>query len=71
MDPSKLLTTIHHEIYNYWLKPEVSIISVDRRNGRNEIKITKMKYISQFKHLQDIDDKNIRESEIIMKKNWK
>ena len=65
---NSLPQSIHHEIYNYWLKPEVSIISVDRRNGRNETKITKMKYISQFKHLQDIDDENIRESEIIMKK---
>ena len=32
------------------------------------MKITKMKYISQFIHLRDIDDENIRESEISMKK---
>ena len=65
---NSLPQSMHHEIYAYWLKPEVSITTVDRRNGRDEAKIAKIMYQRDFRHLQGIPDENIKAKEIVLKK---
>ena len=54
----------HQEVYDFWKKN--SITSVDRRNGRNKIKIPKMKYLSSC--FQYISDNNIQEEAHVHKK---
>lgn len=53
------------EIYNFWLKEENSIISNDRRNGRDVVKIPKATYLSKYGKLVD---PNIEEEDVTLKK---
>ena len=55
------------EIYHFWIKN--SIPSRDKRSGRDEMCITKMKYMHVHKHTLDFEDENITEFTKI-KKNW-
>ena len=44
----------HQEIYDFW--KENTVVSVDRRNGRDKVRIPKMKYVkSQFMNIKDED----------------
>ena len=63
-----LLKSQHQEIYGYWLKPEVSIVTLDTRGRRDEIRASKAMYQTKYKHLLGIDDENIKAKEAIMKK---
>ena len=65
---SSLLQSQHEEIYNYWKKPEVSIVTVDTRGGRDEIRTPKTMYHIKYKHLLAIEDEDIKAREVIMKK---
>lgn len=63
-----LSANTHQKIYNFWLKPENSITSTDHRSGRDEVKISKRKYLEEYRHAQSIQDENIEMKEITLKK---
>ena len=58
-------STFHQGILNYWLKEENSIISNDRRNGRDVVRIPKLTYLSKYGGLSD---PNIEEEDVLLKK---
>ena len=57
---------IHEKIYQFWLHPETSVVSTDRREGRDKIKISKLNYLNR--QLNAIQDDNIEEQTIAFKK---
>ena len=57
---------IHGKIYQFWLHPETSVVSTDRREGRDKIKISKLDYLNR--QLNAIQDDNIEEKTIAFKK---
>ena len=59
-------STFHQGILNYWFKEENSIISNDRRNGRDVVRIPKLTYLSQYGGLSD---PNIEEDVLLKKTN--
>ena len=61
----------HQQIYDYWLNEKVSIPTTDRRSGRDEIKIGKLQYLREYKHLANIQDDNQKEKDIVFKKPGK
>ena len=61
----------HQKIYNFWLNEKNSIPTTDRRSGRDEIKVGKLRYLREYKHLTNIQDDNCKEKEIILKKTGK
>ena len=54
------------EIYHFWIKNSIS--SRDKRSGRNEINIIKLKYMQIHERILDFEDENIREFTKIKKK---
>ena len=54
------------EIYHFWIKN--SIPSTDRRSGRDEMCITKVKYMRVDEHTLDFEDENTSEFTKIKKK---
>ena len=54
--------------YNIWSKPENLITSTDRRSGRDKVRISKRKYLEEYRHVQSIQDENIEMKEIKLKK---
>ena len=56
---------IHEKIYQFWLHPETSVVSTDRREGRDKIKISKLNYLNR--QLNAIQDDNIEEQTIAFK----
>ena len=48
-----LSSSSHQSIYNFWLKEENSIISNDRRNVRDVVRIPKASCISKYGNLPD------------------
>ena len=65
---NSLSSSSHQSIYSFWLKEENSIISNDRRNGRDVVRIPKAKYLSQY---GSFVDPNIQEEDLILKKTNK
>ena len=63
-----LSANTHQKIYNFWLKPENSVTSTDRRSGRDEVRLSKRKYLEEYRHLQSIQDENKEMKEITLKK---
>ena len=61
----------HQQIYDYWLNEKVSIPTTDRRSGRDEIKIGKLQYLREYKHLANIQDDNQKEKDLVFKKTGK
>ena len=61
-------STSHQTILNFWLKEENSIISNDRRNGRDVVRVPKMSYLSKYGNLSD---SNIEEEDVILRKTNK
>ena len=55
-------------IYNYWLDEEVSIPTTDDRAGRNEKRIGKLRYLTDFKHLTLLKDDEVTEKIVTLKK---
>ena len=55
----------HKDIYNFW--KENGIVSVDRRNGRDKINISKIEYLRL--PTKCIDDENIKEEKKLNKKS--
>ena len=41
------------EIYNFWLKKEYSIESVDRRTGRDKVKSSKKENLKLYNNIQN------------------
>ena len=60
MSTSSLQTT-----YNFWLKKENSIISNDRRNGRDVVRIPKATYLTKYGNFVD---PNVEVEDVILKK---
>ena len=58
-------STSHQKIYDYWLKDENSIISNDRRNGRDQVRMPEAAYLSKY---GKFTDPNIEKEEVILKK---
>ena len=56
---------ILEKIYQFWLHPETSVVSTDRREGRDKIKISKLNYLNR--QLNAIQDDNIEEQTIAFK----
>lgn len=56
----------HQIILNFWLKEENSIISNDRRNGRDVVRMPKSTYLSKYGGLSD---PNIEEDILLKKTN--
>ena len=54
----------HQKIYDFWLKNENSTQSVDRRSGRDKVKISKEEYVKLY---TDIHDPNIEEERKLLK----
>ena len=68
--PKNILpSSVHENIYKFWLQPETSVLSTDRREGRDKIKISKLSYLSR--QLNAIEDNNIEEQIITFKKTGK
>ena len=59
------------KIYDFWLDENVSIPSTDRRSGRHEVRIGKLQYIKELKHLEHISDENCKEKDVTLKKTGK
>ena len=55
--------------YDFWLNEEVSIPTTDHRTGRNEVKIEKLRYIREYKHLENIVDANRKRSAFNLKES--
>ena len=51
----------HQKIYDFWLDENVSIPSTDKRSGCQEVRIGKLQYIKELKHLEHISDENCKE----------
>ena len=56
------------KIYEFCLLPENSIMSTNRRSGRDEIRISTLKYLKDHKHFELINDKNLTEKEVVLRK---
>ena len=65
---NKCNTSIYSQVYNYWLNTDTVIPSVESRNSRNTAKISKFDFIKNYKHMQHINDSNISEIEVTLKK---
>ena len=61
----------HQKIYDFWLDENVSIPSTVTRSGRHEVKISKLQYIKELKHLVHINDENFKEKDVTLKKTGK
>ena len=59
----------HEQIYDFWLDEEVSIPTTDHRTDRNEVKIEKLRYIREYKHLENIVDENRKRSAFNLKES--
>ena len=57
------------DIYHFWIKN--SIPSTDKRSGRNEMNIIKLKYMQIHKRILDFEDENITEFTKIKKSDMK
>ena len=57
---------ILEKIYQFWLHPETSVVSTDRLEGRDKIKISKLNYLNR--QLNAIQNDNIEEQRIAFKK---
>ena len=44
------------------------IPTTDRRSGRDEVRVSKMQYLREYKHLTSIEDENLEEKKVILKK---
>ena len=64
---STLSVSQHQKIYDFWLDENVSIPSTDRRSGRHEVRIGKLQYIKELKHLEHISDENCKEKGVTLK----
>lgn len=43
---------------------ENSILSTDQQSGRDEVRISKLQYLKDYKHFELTNDKNIAEKEV-------
>ena len=59
---------IYQHIYNYWLSEEVSTPSVESRNSRDAVKVSKLDFFKNYHHMDNITDTNISELEVTLKK---
>lgn len=53
---------------DFQLNEEVSTPTTDHRRGRNEVKIEKLRYIREYKHLENIVDAYRKEVLVTLKK---
>ena len=51
------------EIYNFW--KDNSITSVDRSNGRDIVRVAKVKFLQKYKHFHDLGNE---EEQVVLKK---
>ena len=58
-------------MYDFWLQPETTVQTTDRRSDRDEGRVTKPSYLRVYKHLQDRNDSNKTVKEIKMMKTGK
>ena len=47
---------------------ENAIVSTDRRPNRDEVRISKLEYLRNYAHCTNIDDTNITEKEVVLRK---
>ena len=47
----QLPSETHASIYTFWLEDESSVVSTDCRSGRNDVRISKYRYLAEFNHL--------------------
>ena len=45
-------------------------MSTDRRSGREEVGISKLKYLKDYKHFELINDENLAEKRVCFEKEW-
>ena len=64
---STLSVSQHQKIYDFWLDENVFIPSTDRRSGRHEVRIVKLQYINELKHLEHISNENSKEKNVTLK----
>lgn len=65
---NSLSPTFHQSILNFWLKKGNSIISSDRRNGRDVVRMPKLSYFLKYGKLTDA---NVEEEVVVLKKTSK
>ena len=61
----------HQKIYDFWLDENVSIRTTDRRSGRHEVTIGKLRYIKELQHLEHVEDESCTEKDVTVKKTGK
>ena len=49
--------------------PENSIMSTDRRSGRDEVRISSLKYLKDYKHFELTNDEDLTEKEVVLRKS--
>ena len=57
----QLSNETHSAIYNFWFESENSVVSNDERSERNYVRVLKLRYLTEYKHLQTLADENISE----------
>ena len=55
--------------YEFWFLPENSIMITDRRSGRDEVRISTLKYLKDYKHFELTNDENLTEKEVVLRKS--
>ena len=55
-------------MYEFCLLPENSIMSTDQWSVRDEVRISKLKYLKGYKHFELINDENLEEKEVVWRK---
>ena len=58
----------HRAICEFWLQQENPIMSTDSRSNRDEVRISKLEYLRDYAHCTNINDTNITEKEVVLRK---
>ena len=48
---------------------ENSILSADQQSGRDEVRISKLQHLKDYKHFELTNDKNLAEKEVVLRKS--
>ena len=65
---NSLPTETHSLIYNYWFDDVNSVISNDSSSERSKVRVSKFKYMTEYKHMRSLADKNISQQDVTFKK---
>ena len=58
----------HKAICEFWLQQENATVSNDCRSNRDDVRISKLEYLQDYAHCTNINDKNITEKDVVLRK---